>query len=761
VQFLNPALLFGALLFAVPLLIHLLNRQRHKTRPWAAMEFLLRAYQKTRNRLRNENLLLLLLRCLIPILLALAIARPVLQNAIGPLGQNGSVHHVVVLDASYSMGYQTGSGQSPFDKGRMMVSRLLEQLGSSNERGDRVTLVSAGVRPKFLVTNEANLALAKAQWLDVVKPEDGATDLTAAVAQVVASLREAAPGQTQVYLITDLQTRAFGKSFDDPKDDKNAAPQFQDTLRDLIEVLKKLVGTQVHLIDTGPLAALRTGGLCDNVQVTGIHLDQPLALARVPITAVATLRNRGAASASVMATLEVDGGEPVRKVVTVSPGAEVEAEFPITFRETGRRRIRVSVQNDNLEADDAFDMTLDVRERIRILLVDGAADDDPLRAYRALYQAILDPTGGKGSPLVTQFEVTVRDNLALLSGQDSPMSYDVTVLADVDRLNERAANEIQKALQAGKGLLCAFGDRVEANNYNLQLHKVGTGPMPFRLATKTGGLQGSSVPRAPVLTKPEHPLLREFDEDIYREIAQSIPVYQWFATEPDSFAANTEIVMRLTDRDQSPLLIAAPFGEGRCAFLLSAPAPADKKERWNRFDDPMIAFHLLHGLIKWLALPAQDPFNVVVGTQLSCSLPARPTDVEVLVPERLGGGKQPIAENSRALPFGRFALPPFANTVMSGIYVIDLQLDREAGKENWSQPFAVHVDPEEGQLSYRAHDEVRQVLGLQAILSDLPATLTAAADSKKSELGPTLLLALLLLVLGEAAMARFVSVRRT
>jgi hypothetical protein len=73
----------------------------------------------------------------------------------------------------------------------------------------------------------------------------------------------------------------------------------------------------------------------------------------------------------------------------------------------------------------------------------------------------------------------------------------------------------------------------------------------------------------------------------------------------------------------------------------------------------------------------------------------------------------------------------------------------------------VHVDPEEGQLSYRAHDEVRQVLGLQAILSDLPATLTAAADSKKSELGPTLLLALLLLVLGEAAMARFVSVRRT
>ncbi|MBM3960940.1 MAG: hypothetical protein FJ306_03440, partial [Planctomycetes bacterium] len=57
VTFLNPALALGALLFAVPLVIHLLNRQRHKRRPWAAMEFLLKAYQKQRNRLRNENLL--------------------------------------------------------------------------------------------------------------------------------------------------------------------------------------------------------------------------------------------------------------------------------------------------------------------------------------------------------------------------------------------------------------------------------------------------------------------------------------------------------------------------------------------------------------------------------------------------------------------------------------------------------------------------------------------------------------------------------
>lgn len=764
-QFLNPGLLFGALLFAVPLLIHLLNRQRHKTRPWAAMEFLLRAYQKTRNRLRNENLLLLLLRCLIPIVLALAIARPVLQKAFQPLGQSGTVHHVVVLDQSYSMGYQQSGGQSPFERGRALVSQLLDQASAESERGDKVTLVLAGVRPRFLVRAENNLALAKAQWLEVVRPEDAASDLSEAVAQVREELEKAEPGLCRVYLLTDLQTRAFGKALDEAKAAGAQPPQFQDTLRDLLETLKKRDGTQVFVIDTGPFADKRTGGLADNVQVTGVHLDQPLALARVPVTVVATLKNRGSATTSAQATLEVDGGEPVRKVVKLEPGAETEAEFPVTFRETGRRRLRVSLQNlqdDGLEADDVWDQTIEVRERIRVLLIDGAADDDPLRAYGALFRAILDPTQGQGTPDVTQFEVTVKEPLALLSGQESPLNFDVTVLADVDRLNERATTELQKALQAGKGLLVALGEHADVDSYNLQLHGAGDGPMPFRLGARTGSAQGSALPRAPVFAKPDHPALREFDEDIYREIAQAIPVYQWFSTETDSFREGAEVVLKLTDRDQSPLLIAAPFGEGRTAFLTSAPAPAERKERWNRFDDPMVAFHLLHGVVKWLALPAQDTFNVAVGAPLTGSLPARPTDVEVLVPERLGGGKQPVAEDSRPLPFGRFALPNFTGTVMSGIYVVDLQLERDTGKEPWSQPFAVHVDPDEGQLSYAAHEEVRQALGLDAVLTGLP-TKTSAGDNDPgaSELGPSLLLALLLLVLGEAAMARYVSVRRT
>ena len=57
---LHPLLLWGASAIAVPILIHLLLRQRPRPRPWAAMRWLLAAAQAAQRRYRLTNLLLLL-----------------------------------------------------------------------------------------------------------------------------------------------------------------------------------------------------------------------------------------------------------------------------------------------------------------------------------------------------------------------------------------------------------------------------------------------------------------------------------------------------------------------------------------------------------------------------------------------------------------------------------------------------------------------------------------------------------------------------
>lgn len=752
-QFLNPALLAGALLFAVPLVIHLLNRQRHKRRQWAAMDFLLRAYKKQRSRLRNENLLLLLLRCLLPIVLALAIARPVLEAAVGALSGGGAVHHVLVLDGTYGMGVQQGGSPSPFERGRQLVGRLLDGL-EQEQGGAKVTLVLAGTRPRFLVRGDQNLLAVRNQWLALQRPDDAAGELGPALFQVADALDETPGERAQVYVLTDLQARSFGKALQ--SGDQPAEAELFDTARDAVERLKKRDDTQLHWIDCGPFAEARAGGVADNVQITALELGRPIAIARTPTEVIARLRNRGQTKVDAEVTLDIDGGEPMRKLVSLAPGAEGEAEFLVSFREVGRRKVRASIPADGLTADDERFLSVGVRERIRVLLVDGAADEDPLRAYRYLFESILDPD----PDALPTFAVTASDALQLLSGRVDPKDFDVTVLADVDRLNQQATKALEAAVAAGRGLLVMLGDRADVASYNLHLYAAGDGLQPLRLAAPLGGAPGASTPRTPTMVRAEHPVFAEFEEPVYREIFQAIPVWRWLGAAAGSLVEGATPLAVLTDAEQSPLLVAGTRGDGRTLFLLSAAASEYRADRWNRLDDPMVAFPLLHGAVKWLSLPSTDPFAAMVGGELACAVEARPLDLQVQRPERDGAGRVPLGGEPRALQNGRFLLPPVRDTEHAGFYTVEMQLDRDNGKEPFAAAFAVNVEPDEGDLRYVPHDEAKAALGLEQILTGLPAAAAAKADDGGNDLGPTLLLATLLFVLGEAALARYVSIRR-
>ena len=70
------------------------------------MRFLQASVQQNQRRINLEDLLLLLLRCLLLIFLALALARPTLRNAAAGFGQ--PVTAVIALDNSYSMSATDG-----------------------------------------------------------------------------------------------------------------------------------------------------------------------------------------------------------------------------------------------------------------------------------------------------------------------------------------------------------------------------------------------------------------------------------------------------------------------------------------------------------------------------------------------------------------------------------------------------------------------------------------------------------------------------
>ena len=79
-SFLYPLFLAGIAAIGIPVILHLIRRQTRKRVTFSSLMFLRTTMPRFKSRSRLENLLLLILRCVIVCLLAFAFARPFLPK---------------------------------------------------------------------------------------------------------------------------------------------------------------------------------------------------------------------------------------------------------------------------------------------------------------------------------------------------------------------------------------------------------------------------------------------------------------------------------------------------------------------------------------------------------------------------------------------------------------------------------------------------------------------------------------------------------
>ena len=141
-SFLNPWLLAGIAGIASPIIIHLLAKKQIKRVVWAAMRFLKATVDRNKRKMNIEDILLLVLRCLILALLAFALARPSLREG-GLGGFGGDEAAIILVDNSGSMSATDGA-VSRFEKAQKAAGQILDGLPA----GSRVAvwLVSDTVR---------------------------------------------------------------------------------------------------------------------------------------------------------------------------------------------------------------------------------------------------------------------------------------------------------------------------------------------------------------------------------------------------------------------------------------------------------------------------------------------------------------------------------------------------------------------------------------------------------------------------------------
>src|SRR5215210_7161380 len=183
----------GLAAVSIPIIIHILNRRRFRTVTWAAMDFLLRAMKKNRRRLRFEQWMLLATRCLVVLLLGMALARPLAcenRSLAGIGGRTGL--NVFIIDNSYSMAYESsrpGDARTHLEQAKKIAKMLMSQMNSGGESVAIITSSRPAVAVPGFEKPSYNLAAA-ASAVDRVEQSYGATDLVGAMQLALRVARE-------------------------------------------------------------------------------------------------------------------------------------------------------------------------------------------------------------------------------------------------------------------------------------------------------------------------------------------------------------------------------------------------------------------------------------------------------------------------------------------------------------------------------------------------------------------------------------------
>ncbi|MGD8628579.1 MAG: BatA domain-containing protein [bacterium] len=198
-NFLSPLYLIAALAALVPLIIHLLHRQRARIQVFPSLEFLRKMMRKRTRRFQLKQLLLLLIRMLLILLIALALARPTITGG-RAVKSHLPTTAVIILDDSFSMQRQE-DGRRLFDLAVEKATGLLEFF----DRKDEIYLLTGSSPTRNLTSTGAAGPARLGELLRELDCSGRPTDIAAPLRQAVAILSKSANPSRELYIISDMQ----------------------------------------------------------------------------------------------------------------------------------------------------------------------------------------------------------------------------------------------------------------------------------------------------------------------------------------------------------------------------------------------------------------------------------------------------------------------------------------------------------------------------------------------------------------------------
>lgn len=653
---------------AAPVLIHLLSRRRFRRTSWAAMEYLLAAVRESRRRLRVEQWLLLAVRTLLIVLVVLAVAEPFLKRSALALAAGERTHRLLVIDASYSMGYKPEE-KTRFERAKEAAAAIVE----TSAQGDGFTLVVMAAPPRVAVGTPVLDPGDFLREIDNLRLLHTSADLPATLArveEVLAAARREQPrlGAAQVYFLTDLGRVGWVPEFRGAA----AAAAFRQRTARIAEAAGLVV------IDLGQAGA-------ENVAVTSLRVAEPYATVGQSVTVEAELRSFGQAGGRQPAELWADGRLVKRESVELAPGARATVAFSHRFDAPGDHTLEVRTEGDALDVDDRRFAALEVKQALRVLCVDGRPSGGTFEGAAGYLMRALEPRPEQSGRVRVRAEAAPESALV----ERDLRAYDCVFLCNVAQFTHGEARVLDEYLKAGGGLVFFLGDRVQADRYNREIG--GEGPSGVRiLPARLGPLVSEMQTRLDPLDY-RHPIVAPFRA---RERAGLLttPVFEYFRLVlPEQSGAKVALALAGGD----PLIVEEPFHRGR-VVLVATSADAS----WTPMPVLPSYVPVVQEVLAFAVAGQARQRNVEVGQALGGPLPAAAAEGVVAISSPDGR-----AAEVRARTEGGETFWTYSDTLLSGFYTAECGPPAPR-----RETYAVNVDTAESDLARLSPEELRETV---------------------------------------------------
>ena len=701
-SFLNGILILGAFAAVVPLAIHLFNRSRFKIVKWGATHLLESVLRKNRKQIQLEQWIILLIRCAIPVILALTLARMVVMNwnsflfflllplaallfliliafsrtngwlwgflslacllatLLGAFGfvpewglekklsaPSGEVpaSTVILLDDSLSMNTANG-----FSKAQSFISGFLQNMNPQSE----TAVIQLGGEPALVFDKPTSDPGALGLRVDGLFAQGDQISLLSGLDQALSVVSNGKNLKREIILLSDFRTpdweewkNATGDAF---RERLNSTPNPPD----------------LTWVDFGNSAQ-------KNLSVEKIVLSAQTVGIGHPLRVRATLRNFSDESfeGNLLVRLLGDQNESAldEAMVSVGPKASTQVSFTHRFKEAGPKVLHIELSEpDDLPQDNRRSVAVGVIEQIGVLLVDGDPSKEWLRGETDFIKLALTPfqenttaKNGKSGAGLEMKDLIKASTIPTdqFKNMDPTVGTSLIVLANLESLDGSMMQELPLFVENGGGLLICGGNRMNLSWYNQHWGLEGSNFLPLPMTGSKGNLQNEFEFSKIANTYFEHPALSLFNDPRNGSLSEA-RIKKWIELD-ESRARNdpgVTVVARLENGD--PLLVEKKWGKGVVMFLTTS-IDTD----WNNLPARPSYLPFVQQISTYLSEKVLPPKTVSAGFPLTHYLSEGKAEVKyhLMIPN---GSKRKLIPRKRK---DRYVLE-FTDTRLPGTYYL-------------------------------------------------------------------------------------------